>query len=149
MAAAIGKRKLVILGCCLGMVIGSVAPWAEGLGGLVSVSGLDGDGWFPLIAGIVAAVVILRFRPGSSKKGLIAALVIALIATLAVGYDVLSGSDAFEVTGGLVSLSWGIYLSLVASLAVTALLLVELVTAGRPADAGSVELGAGPDSSAG
>jgi drug/metabolite transporter (DMT)-like permease len=110
-----------VLGSALLMAIGAIGPWAKAL--FVSVSGLDGDGWFVLIAAVVIVamtLIHLRRHAGRSRRPwwpFAVALVAGVIAAATAIYDAnnvqreISNSDL----EGVASVGWGLWLDCVAS----------------------------------
>jgi hypothetical protein len=101
------------------MVIGAIGPWARAL--IVTVSGLDGDGWFVLLAGVAAAALLYWRRdritpliPGVSA--LMGAIGFAVV--VYDGKDIFgdqSSDDALFGDVDLVTPGWGIIMAGVAS----------------------------------
>jgi hypothetical protein len=125
------------------MVVGSFGPWARAL--FVSVGGLETDrGWFTLIAGVVAAAVAFRFtrtrvrpRPWWPTAVCLVAAVVGVAVTLYFWIDLESGDsgstssdELFGDTDALVTVSWGLILTLVASLSLAAAAVVNFLRRG-------------------
>jgi hypothetical protein len=105
----------IYLAACGAMVIGAFGPWATVLGGLVSRSGVDGgDGWF-LVGG--AAIAIALLLTGASRKKMIWAVVVGVICTIVAIVDLSDAKKIVDGAEGLVDVGWGLYLSLIASIA--------------------------------
>jgi hypothetical protein len=108
------------------IVVGSLGPWGKGLNGLVTVSGVDGDGKITLICGLLAAGVLVFEARGTVDRTLLALLVpLALIAATVGVVDIAkvlgtqtSGSPLFK--GDIVSPGWGIWLVILASASLVA-----------------------------
>jgi hypothetical protein len=110
-----------VLGSAVLMAIGAIGPWAKAL--FVSVSGLDGDGWFVLLGAVViVAITLIHVRRHATRNrrpwwpfavGLLAAVIAAATAI----YDAnniqreISESDI----EGIASVGWGLWLACVAS----------------------------------
>lgn len=103
------------LASCGVMVLGAFGPWARVLE-LVNVSGLDGgDGWFVLVAALIAAgFILLRQNRGLGLWPLLVALLAAAIAAAVAIYDWTDLNSVADRTG-LVHAGWGIYLATIAS----------------------------------
>jgi len=119
------------------MIVGAVGPWARALG-FISVSGLDGDGWFVFGAAIAGAVVLVLhltwgWLPG---WGLVFTAVAGVVAAAAAIVHIpdLVGTQSAEFFGNndLVSPGWGIWVSAVASVSLVAASAVAFVRGGRP-----------------
>jgi hypothetical protein len=114
------------------MIIGSFGPWVRAL--FISASGLDGDGWFTLIAGAVAVVLTMLYartmrrpRPWWPLLVCVVAAGVGVAVTLNIWIDVESADgsggsttdeeDLFDFdTDALVSVGWGLVMTLVASI---------------------------------
>jgi hypothetical protein len=131
----------VALAGALAMVIGAFAPWARVLG-IVSVSGTNaGEGWIVIIAAIVAAVVVWLAHVGRRRYLLAIAILAAVAGAATAGYDlgrlraVANAGSRPPFAPDIVSAGWGIYLALIASIAVgiaTIVLWVQLQRGARP-----------------
>ena len=118
------------------MVVGSIGPWVTadlGFLGSISKAGTDGDGVFTLILGIATAVLAglsLKYKP---KVLSIIATITASLAALIVIIDFTSASALLAgvpaAAKDLISFGWGIYLTLLASLAAVAGCAIILLTA--------------------
>jgi hypothetical protein len=104
------------------MIVGSFGPWARAL--FVTVSGVDGDGWFVILAaiGALAALYVGASRP-QRRLAAIGACVVAGAAALGVviydaqdifGDQGISEDDLFG-SADLVSPGWGIWMAGLAS----------------------------------
>ena len=106
----------------IGILVGSIGPWAS-FGGLVQVSGVEGDGaltlGLSLIAALCLAFALRREKP--SKSAALAACAVGILCSLIAGYHVVD-------FGSLVS--WGLWLTAAGSvaLAVAAKLLAEQIS---------------------
>jgi hypothetical protein len=133
------------------MILGAFGPWARVLG-LISVSGTDaGDGWILIAGGLVAAVVLWLAVSGiGSRNVLLPIAVLAAVAgavTAAIDFSSLrsvandAGPPRAIFAGEVISAGWGIYVALIASIALglsTIVLWIEL----QRGPAGSVPTGA-------
>lgn len=109
------------------MVIGGFGPWATALG-TINVSGTDGDGWFVIIGGVAAGVLLWRqLQTGSRKMG-IAAAVIGALCTLIAFYDFTDVNRVADAAGlgDVIDPAWGLYLSILASASLTAAAVVAV-----------------------
>lgn len=113
------------------MIVGSFGPWARAF--IVTVSGVDGDGWLVILAA-VAALAALYF--GAKRPGLrfVSIIVCALAGAAGLGVVIYDGNDIFgnqssgdedDLFGGadLVTPGWGIW---VAGLASASLVLASI-----------------------
>ena len=98
MDTLIKYRKYIGLGGCLLAIIGCFLPWATALG--YSVSFVDGDGKYLIIATIVSAILIYLKKDKISLIPTIIAVVIYL-------------KDALNTFSSNVSLGLGIFLILI------------------------------------
>lgn len=105
------------------MIVGSFGPWSRAF--IVTVSGVDGDGWLVILAA-VAALVALYF--GAKRPGLrrVSIIVCALAGAAGLGVVIYDGNDIFgnqssgdedDLFGGtdLVTPGWGIWMAGLAS----------------------------------
>jgi Na+-transporting NADH:ubiquinone oxidoreductase subunit NqrB len=101
-------------------VIGAIGPWQTTF--LVDFSGTDGDGLVTLILSCLAGALLLNKAPGS--RWLALAGVLAGIAAAIAAYDLVQILTAEQEVLGrrvqLVHAGWGIWLTVIASLAMTA-----------------------------
>jgi drug/metabolite transporter (DMT)-like permease len=107
------------------MVVGSFGPWARAF--TVTVSGVDGDGWFVIAAAAVAAIALYRYRRSDQRWLWIVAALMGLVGLGVVGYD---GREIFGYQGGdeddfsgevdLVQPAWGLFVAVIASAGLTA-----------------------------
>ena len=108
----------------VGMVIGGFGPWATALG-FISVAGTHGDGWFVILAGAAGGGLLAHaaLAAAAQWKAIVAAILggVGAVTTL-IDLTDLSGNsvDFFGQDVNVVSPAWGIYLALVASLAMIA-----------------------------
>jgi MYXO-CTERM domain-containing protein len=119
------------VGSCAAMLLGGFGPWAR-VFGFVSVSGTDaGDGWFVVLAALLAGgLIIFRQRRRLATWPVVVALLAALIALAVAIYDWTDLNHIADRTG-IVSPGWGIYVSTLAS-ASLALACVALLVEKRP-----------------
>jgi hypothetical protein len=106
------------------MFVGAIGPWVKVsvLGTTVTASGYDRDG----IIVLIAAVLVLVGALVRSKGWLILAVIAAVISTITTIYDY------FDVAGThFVTVGWGLWLSLIASIAATVTLVLLLRTSGK------------------
>lgn len=109
------------------MVIGSFGPWARAF--IVTVYGVDGDGWFIIGAAVVALGMLYLYarRRGVSRWPLVVSAVAGGVGILIVAVD---GKDIFGNQGGgedeffgdldLVKPGWGIVMAGIASISLIA-----------------------------
>ncbi len=115
------NRKPAFWGCFAGallMIVGSFGPWIEALGGLVSKSGLDGDGWFTLVFGVIILALSITARGGGSR-GRWSYAICALVGVLGFIIFYADGSDAWgeETSTGselfgdadVLDVAWGLW----------------------------------------
>lgn len=124
------------------MVVGGIAPWANAFD-IITISGTDGDGWFLIVGGLLAGGLLLVRMVNESPKTwfVVVALVLALLCVLVAIVDLadISGlaDDGGEGLSGAVSAEWGLYLSLLASLSLSAAAIAMLVAGRGAAPAGA------------
>ena len=105
------------------MVIGSFGPWARAF--IVTVSGVDGDGWLVILAAL-AALVALYVGVNRPSFRRVSIVVCALAGAAGLGIVVYDGNNIFgdQSTGGeddlfggvdLVTPGWGIWMAGLAS----------------------------------
>lgn len=100
--------RIGLLATTVMMVVGGLGTWATAFGGLLSVNGGDRDGAIVIVCAVIIAIGALV-----AKRALaILAVLAALVATATAIYDTqdILGSDGIDV-------GWGLWLSLVASVA--------------------------------
>jgi len=107
--------KIATFACPILMLIGAIGPWAKvtALGATITANGFDRDGIIVVIAAvlIIALLVVRRYT--------VLAIVAAVISAATCIYDY------FDVAGiDGVSVGWGLWLALLASLAAVAALVV-------------------------
>lgn len=101
------------------MFLGAIGPWAKVsvLGTTVTASGFDRDG----IIVLIAAVPVLIGALVRSRGWLILAVIGAVISTITAVYDY------FDIAGiQFVTVEWGLWLSLIASIAATLTIAIML-----------------------
>jgi hypothetical protein len=105
------------------MIIGSFGPWARAF--IVSVSGVDGDGWLVILAA-VAALVALYFGVKRPRLRVVSIIVCALAGAAGLAVVIYDGMDIFgDQSSGdeddlfgdidLVTPGWGIWMAGLAS----------------------------------
>ena len=119
------------------LIVGGFGPWATALN-LVNVSGTHGDGWFAIGLGVFA-LVMLWLRAQRGTRGPVWWLVAAGVGGAILGFadraDIASkgSGDLFGEHVTLVKPAWGIYMVIVASIALAVLGFV-LARSYEPAD---------------
>jgi MYXO-CTERM domain-containing protein len=107
-----------VLGSAALMVLASFGPWVKALG--MSVSGTDGgnDGWFVVVAALVAAGLFLRRRDVSAAGYW--PIAGGVLGTFVAAYDRTNLEDAIDEGGALaesvVQVGWGLNLAIIASI---------------------------------
>lgn len=121
---ALGPIMLGFLGSCLLVVIGSFLPWAKIDLGFISqtTGGLDGDGGITLALALIAGALAF-FSKGRNFGLTVGATIAAALCLVIAIIDVL---DVSSVSGDLgidsgVSVGYGLWLVLIASIAATGL----------------------------
>jgi hypothetical protein len=105
------------------MIVGSFGPWARAF--IVTVSGVDGDGWF-LVFAAIAALVLLYLGVKRPRLRLVAIIACVLAGVVGLGIVIYDGNDIFgkqssgdedDLFGGedLVTPGWGIWMAGLAS----------------------------------
>lgn len=103
------------------LVLGSLGPWASVLG--FSANGIDGDGWFTLIFGLVAAVATwetVKHAPTPRFKAPLVAVICAGLAVALMVYEIIniySSSSEFFDTTVRASPGWGAWLATIGAIA--------------------------------
>ena len=127
-----------LVGSLAAMVVGALGPWARVLG-FVSVGGLDGDGWFVLVASVVsAALLFVHARsPRAAAWPLVGIVAAGVVATAVATIDVteLLGTqklDGSQDGDDLASPGWGIWLSGIASVSLTLAAATRFILTGQP-----------------
>lgn len=117
------KNRLLIVISAAVAILSTFLPWASfnaGVLGSMSVNGLQGDGWFVIIAAIVSIVLTcLNNVNKSMPKGFaIGVIVSGAIATLVTFVNLFSVNKYVSNVGGYgISIGFGLILSLLASIA--------------------------------
>lgn len=112
-------------GAAVLMIVGGFAPWATFLG--LSIDGTHGDGWFLIIGGILAAGLLFWHASSPRMWKAILIAVVALIGLVVAAIDLSNISGFAGESGGLVQTGWGLYVSLLASIALLAAALYTIV----------------------
>jgi hypothetical protein len=105
------------------MVVGSFGPWARAF--IVTVSGVDGDGWLVIFAAI-GALAALYFGASKPRLRRVSIIVCAIAGAAGLAVVIYDGNDIFgdqssgdedDLFGGadLVTPGWGIWMAGVAS----------------------------------
>ena len=112
------------------MIVGGFGPWATALG--VTLSGTDGnDGWFLIIPGLLAlGLLFVQVARPSARWPMILVVLLGAIGALVAVVDLndinnLGAQDA--LFDDVVDTGWGLYLSLIASVAVVLSAIATLV----------------------
>jgi hypothetical protein len=133
LAGASMKRNqgaLVALGCGVVAVIAAALPWVEADAGFVSASknGLDGDGQFTAVLGLVVAVFAWLARAGRSRRDWFIVIASALITAIAI-YDI-ADVNSVQDDLGIIQVGIGLWLTAVAGAlgVVTGIVLLRLRT---------------------
>lgn len=112
-------RKVGLL-ACVATVVGAIGPWQTTF--LVDLAGTDGDDVITLVLGSLAGLLLLTKGPGSGWLAF--AGVLAGIGAVVAAYDLVqilnSEQEIFGQQVELVRPGWGLWLTLVASIALTA-----------------------------
>tara|TARA_B100000579_G_C22656968_1_gene769024 strand:+ start:29 stop:658 length:630 start_codon:yes stop_codon:yes gene_type:complete len=106
--------KLITCGAFL--ILGSLLPWVDALGGLISVKGTSGDGVVTLALGLVLILIGINLRRGHRiKKSQFWFALLCSIASFAVSINVIANlSGMGGETIGL-SIGSGLYICVIAS----------------------------------
>lgn len=133
----------IALASAAGLVIGSLGPWVSAFG--VSESGLDKDGVITLPAALGAIAGLIHHDRKGTRGGLIAAVVLSAIATLITiidYFDVSGEEDVLGQSADIASVEWGLYLAVIASIALFVTSLMLLLRHRRDASAAPPAAGA-------
>ena len=127
------KWRNVSLLACLGVVIGSIGPWETTF--IADVSGTQGDGVATLVLGLIAASLVIFFKPEPPKGILLIMAMIAGIACATIGaVDLIRIIDSKQELFGrdvdLVDPGWGIWVMMLAAVALTVAVFKYLRSAG-------------------
>jgi hypothetical protein len=116
------------LGAAAMMVVGGFGPWAK-VFSIASVSGTDGDGWFLIVGGLAACGLLAREVTAGGVWPLAVILLIGIgCAVVAfIDLDDIAGVAGEEAFGSIVDPGWGIYASLIGSVALAASAALALV----------------------
>jgi hypothetical protein len=101
------------------MIVGALGPWAKALG-IVSVSGVDGDGWFVVAAAVVAAFLLWRHAQAGGRGPLVGIIVAGAVAAAVCAIDLIdiqskSSTEFFGEDVDVIDPAWGIYACLLGS----------------------------------
>jgi hypothetical protein len=112
------NRAQIILGlCAMGVIVGSLGPWARIL--LETINGISGDGQLTLFLGVFAGAFALLevIRHNGSRARYLGIMIAFLLAGL-IGLNAwLSVSSTIEAGDINASVGWGLQLMTVAALA--------------------------------
>ena len=115
---SLGPAFTVSIVALAGLVLGSVTPWATTV--LATKNGLQGDGVLTLILAVIIGVALLSYRSrptsGAALTGLICSLIAAAIAIYDVADISSSNTRIFGQDVHVVSVGWGLWLALAASI---------------------------------
>lgn len=104
---------------CIGMIVGSISPWATGGGR--SMAGTEGDGRITLTLAIVAALALI-FRAVRIHVWTVATATVAAVLVLLIAFADLANLDALLDTVSAfasVSIGWGLWLLLASAAGLT------------------------------
>ena len=109
----------VAIGAAVGVIIGSLGPWATL--GFISVSGTSGDGQITIVLGIAAAALaIWQYQSGRYTRGRRVALLIVFgLAAVVAGYDWLNIANVIEESESSLftpSIGWGLHVAALSSI---------------------------------
>lgn len=111
--------RTVALLSAVGIVIGAIGPWWTTF--LVDIAGTEGDGQITLLLALISAVIVL-LKPAGSRLLLVAVVCGVLCAIVGI-YDLVTVSSENQELFGqevdLVSPGWGLWLTVIASVAFT------------------------------
>ena len=101
----------------VGIIVGSIAPWATVSAGVFqrSVAGMDGDGKITIALGIVVALFALIAMTSTSSRAFAILMLLAALAAGAIGiYDTVNVSDKANEAESFseyvsASVGWGLY----------------------------------------
>jgi hypothetical protein len=102
----------VAVASCALLIIGGLGPWASAFQGIASVNGTEGDGWFPIVGGLLSLVTLYLAAAGVKRRHAVALLGIAVICALVFAVDYSDISDK----GPLIDVEWGLWAVLVGSI---------------------------------
>lgn len=124
------------------MILGAFGPWAKVF--VANVSGVDGDGWFVVLAAVLAGVMLYQHekRAGAARWPMIVSAVAGAIAFLVVTVDAIDIYGGEPAAGGeslfgdtdLVSPGWGLVMDHIASLSLVAASIAFLLRGRSSAD---------------
>jgi hypothetical protein len=113
------------------MVVGAIGPWATVL--FISVAGLEGDGWFVLVAGVVILAMAAVHMRDRSRDGyrpwwpFAVGLVAGAIAVATAIYDIVDIGSVADDDLGVVNVGWGLWMAVIASVSALVSLIAALV----------------------
>lgn len=115
------------------MFIGAIGPWATAFG-VLSVAGVDGDGFFVFLAAlIIGAMVLLRYLRRSGIWTLAVAVLSAVIGAATSIYDMADIQSVIGNSPGFVSIGWGLWIDCLASVSAIGALVFMWRAGERPA----------------
>jgi hypothetical protein len=109
-------RRIVSLLCCVGLMIGALAPWATTA--FASDSGTHGDGTLTGLFGLIAGIVLYVYagkHPGWLTLTGIFAVIALLVAISDISNVSNSHTDFFGQEVHVVSVGWGLWLTAVSA----------------------------------
>jgi hypothetical protein len=115
------------LACAALVALGCFAPWASALG--TSLTGMERDGaiFLPMAVVVAALVVVAARRPQRAWPLVVAAIVAAVLVAGTV-YDLVDVKNVIADAEGLVTVAWGLWLTVVASVALLCFTAFSLIS---------------------
>lgn len=113
------------------MIVGAIGPWATVF--ILSVSGLEGDGWLVLVPGVIVLAMVAVHRRRRSGDGFrpwwpfAVGLAATAIATATAIYDVVNIESVAGDELGIVSVGWGLWMAVVASVSAMLALVAAMI----------------------
>ncbi len=114
------KNRLFIIISAAVAILGTFLPWYTTVFGVISISGIQNSGWIVIVLSIGSIVLscLNNINTPLNKTFSTIIIVAGFISTLVSLFATFNGSEFTSELGGLVSIGFGLILTLIASIAI-------------------------------
>ena len=114
------KNRLFIIISAAVAILGTFLPWYTTVFGVISISGIQNSGWIVIVLSIGSIVLacLNNINTPLNKTFSTIIIVAGFISTLVSLFATFKGSEFTSELGGLVSIGFGLILTLIASIAI-------------------------------